>query len=150
MDVCQFNARTPFGEQILKVCKYAVRNYYSTGTLCVIDARVRKSRDIMVGDQIIGVKAVKMIADCPTPGARCKVRDNPEFHTKDYVELTQDVLRAKISADLVDPNELDPLPFVKCFREQGLTELNLRAAIKSGNDMEPPRLVSCLNKLIAH
>ena len=66
--------------------------------------------------------------------------------TDSYTALSHEVVLATVSPDLVDTGKIDPRPFAKCFRAQGLTENDLKAIIKTGTP--EPRVKRCLDKLI--
>jgi hypothetical protein len=63
-----------------------------------------------------------------------------------YTALSRAVVLATVSPDLLGGTKLDPKPFAKCFRAQGLTEKELKATIKAGTP--GPRVTRCLDKLI--
>jgi hypothetical protein len=66
---------------------------------------------------------------------------------KSYTELSRAVVLVTTSPDLIgDASTLDPAPFAKCFRAQGLTKTDLNATIKLGT--AGPRVKRCLDKLI--
>jgi hypothetical protein len=66
--------------------------------------------------------------------------------TDSYTALSHAVVRATVSPDLGDTTKIDPRPFAKCFRAQGLTETDLKATIKAGTP--GPRVKRCFDKLI--
>jgi len=63
-----------------------------------------------------------------------------------YVSLSRAVVIARVSPKLVDTTKLDPRPFAKCFKAEGLTEDDLKATIKA--DSLEPRVKRCFDKLI--
>jgi len=63
-----------------------------------------------------------------------------------YTSLSRAVVLATVSPDLLGTTKIDPRPFAKCFRAQGLTVNDLKATIKAGSP--GPRVTRCLDKLI--
>ncbi len=63
-----------------------------------------------------------------------------------YTALSEAVVLATVSPDLLGPGKIDPRPFAKCFRAQGLTENDLKATIQAGTP--GPRVKRCFDKLI--
>jgi hypothetical protein len=63
-----------------------------------------------------------------------------------YTALSHAVVLATVSADLIDTAKINPKPFAKCFKAQGLTENDLKAIIKAGTP--GPRVKRCFDKLI--
>lgn len=63
-----------------------------------------------------------------------------------YTFLSRAVVLATVSPDLMGTTKIDPRPFAKCFRSQGLTVTDLKATIKAGS--AGPRVKRCLDKLI--
>jgi hypothetical protein len=66
--------------------------------------------------------------------------------TDSYTALSRAVVLAAVSPDLVDTAKIDPRPFAKCFRAQGLTANDLKATIKAGSPGQ--RVKRCLDNLI--
>jgi hypothetical protein len=62
-----------------------------------------------------------------------------------YIALSKAAVLATVSPDLLGTTKLDPRPFAQCFRAQGLTKKDLKAAIQSGAES---RIIHCLDKLI--
>ena len=63
-----------------------------------------------------------------------------------YTSLSRAVVLATVSHDLLGTTKIDPAPFAKCFRSQGLTVTDLKATIRAGS--AGPRVTRCLDKLI--
>jgi hypothetical protein len=63
-----------------------------------------------------------------------------------YIALSRAVIIARVSPKLADTTKIDPRPFAKCFRTEGLTEEDLKATIKA--DALEPRIKRCLDKFI--
>jgi hypothetical protein len=47
-----------------------------------------------------------------------------------YTSLSRAVVLATVSPDLLGTTKIDPRPFAKCFKAQGLTVTDLKATIK--------------------
>jgi predicted pyridoxine 5'-phosphate oxidase superfamily flavin-nucleotide-binding protein len=66
-----------------------------------------------------------------------------------YISLSRAVVLATVSPDLLGTTKIDPRPFAKCFRAQGLTVNDLKAAkARSAGPRVNERVVRCLDKLI--
>jgi hypothetical protein len=50
-----------------------------------------------------------------------------------YVVLSKAVVLAVVSPDLLGDTKINPRPFAKCFRAQGLTKKDLKVAVHTGS-----------------
>jgi hypothetical protein len=63
-----------------------------------------------------------------------------------YTSLSRAVVLATVSHDLLGTTKIDPRPFAKCFRSQGLTVNDLKATIKART--AGSRVTHYLDKLV--
>ena len=71
----------------------------------------------------------------------------PQSHAAEpYLSLSRAVVVARVSPDLLGTTEIDPKPFAQCFKAEGLTVRDLKAAIH-GRSLDR-RITRCFDKLI--